>query len=91
MATKTIDGHQVEVNDEGYMLDSEQWNKNIAIEIAKELFQGFQKLGDLVSAFDALLIQAYSYMITVNITQSEDLIKQAEDLFKIIKATSSIS
>lgn len=36
MATKTIDGHQVEVNDEGYMLDPEQWNKKIAIEIAKE-------------------------------------------------------
>ena len=36
MATKTIDGHQIEVNDEGYMLDPEQWNKNIAIEIAKE-------------------------------------------------------
>lgn len=36
MATKTIYGHQVEVNDEGYMLDPEQWNKNIAIEIAKE-------------------------------------------------------
>ncbi len=36
MATKTIDGHQVEVNDEGYMLNPDQWNKNIAIEIAKE-------------------------------------------------------
>ncbi|UCH14639.1 MAG: TusE/DsrC/DsvC family sulfur relay protein [Bacteroidales bacterium] len=36
MATKTIDGHQVEVNDEGYMLNPEQWNKNIAVEIAKE-------------------------------------------------------
>jgi TusE/DsrC/DsvC family sulfur relay protein len=36
MATKTIDGHQVEVNDEGYMLNPDQWNRNIAIEIAKE-------------------------------------------------------
>lgn len=36
MATKTINGHQVEVNDEGYMLNPEQWNKSIAIEIAKE-------------------------------------------------------
>jgi tetratricopeptide (TPR) repeat protein len=61
-----------------------------AIEIAKEIFQEFQKLGDLVSSFDALLVQAYSYMITANITQSEDLILQAEKLFKIIKATSSI-
>ncbi len=36
MATKNYDGHQIEVNDEGYMLDSEQWNRNIAIAIAKE-------------------------------------------------------
>ncbi len=61
-----------------------------AIEIAKEIFQEFQKLGDLLSSFDALLIQAYSYMIMANTTQSEDLILQAEKLFKIIKATSSI-
>jgi tetratricopeptide (TPR) repeat protein len=61
-----------------------------AIEIAKEIFQEFQKLGDLVSSFDDLLIQAYSYMIMANTTQSEDLILQAEKLFKIIKATSSI-
>jgi len=61
-----------------------------AIEIAKEIFQESQKLGDLISSFDALLLQAYFYMIMVNITQSEDLILQAEKLFKIIKATSSI-
>jgi TusE/DsrC/DsvC family sulfur relay protein len=36
MATKTYNGHQVEVNDEGYMLDSDQWTRNIAIAIAKE-------------------------------------------------------
>ena len=36
MATKTLNGHQVEVNDEGYMLNPEQWNKDIASEIARE-------------------------------------------------------
>ncbi len=36
MTTKTIDGHQVEVNDEGYMINPDQWNKNIAIHIARE-------------------------------------------------------
>ncbi|MFW9902320.1 MAG: tetratricopeptide repeat protein, partial [Candidatus Thorarchaeota archaeon] len=61
-----------------------------AIEIAKEIFLEFKKIGDLVSSFDALLIQAYSYMIMANTTQSEDLIIEAENLFKIIKATSSI-
>jgi tetratricopeptide (TPR) repeat protein len=61
-----------------------------SIEIGKEIFQEFQKLGDLVSSLDALLIQASSYMMTVSLTQSEDLIRQAEDLFKKIKETSSI-
>jgi TusE/DsrC/DsvC family sulfur relay protein len=36
MATKVIDGHQVEVNEEGYMINSDQWSKEIAVEIAKE-------------------------------------------------------
>ena len=36
MATKTYAGQAVEVNDEGYMVDASQWNKEIAAEIAKE-------------------------------------------------------
>ena len=36
MATKTYAGQAVEVNDEGYMVDPGQWNKEIAAEIAKE-------------------------------------------------------
>ena len=36
MATKTIAGQSVEVNDEGYMVDASQWNKEIAAEMAKE-------------------------------------------------------
>ena len=36
MATKTYAGQTVEVNDEGYMVDPSQWNKEIAVEIAKE-------------------------------------------------------
>ncbi|MFX1528224.1 MAG: type IV pilus biogenesis/stability protein PilW [Promethearchaeota archaeon] len=62
-----------------------------AIEIAKEIYQEFQKLGDLLSSLDALLIQAYSYLIMANITQSEDIIRQAEILFKVIKETLSIN
>ncbi|NHJ19702.1 MAG: tetratricopeptide repeat protein [Candidatus Lokiarchaeota archaeon] len=61
-----------------------------AIEIAKEIFREFQKQGDLVSSLDALLIQAYTYMITVNLTQSEHLIPQIENLFKAIKEPLSI-
>lgn len=36
MATKTYSGIQVEVNDEGYFLDSSQWTKEVAAEVAKE-------------------------------------------------------
>ena len=36
MATKTYAGTAVEVNDEGYMVDASQWNKEIAAELAKE-------------------------------------------------------
>jgi len=36
MATKTIAGVNVEVNEEGFLLDSSQWNTDIAAEIAKE-------------------------------------------------------
>jgi TusE/DsrC/DsvC family sulfur relay protein len=36
MAQKTIAGQTVEVNDEGYMVDASQWNREIATELAKE-------------------------------------------------------
>lgn len=36
MAEKTYAGNTVQVNDEGYMTDASQWNKDIAVEIAKE-------------------------------------------------------
>ena len=36
MAQVTLAGQTVEVNDEGYMVDAAQWNKEIAAEMAKE-------------------------------------------------------
>ena len=36
MSEKTIAGHLVRVNEEGYLLDADQWSKDIALEIAKE-------------------------------------------------------
>ena len=36
MAFRTIAGKSVDVNDEGYLLDASQWNKEIAQEIARE-------------------------------------------------------
>jgi len=36
MATKTIAGITLEVNEEGYLADPSKWTREIAIEIAKE-------------------------------------------------------
>jgi TusE/DsrC/DsvC family sulfur relay protein len=36
MATRVIAGKTVQVNEEGYMTDPSEWNKEIAVEIAKE-------------------------------------------------------
>jgi tRNA 2-thiouridine synthesizing protein E len=36
MATKTYAGKSIEVNDEGYLVDTSQWTREIAAEIAKE-------------------------------------------------------
>lgn len=37
MAEKEFAGKTVEVTEEGYMTDPSQWNKEIAVEIAKEI------------------------------------------------------
>ncbi|MGA9269625.1 MAG: TusE/DsrC/DsvC family sulfur relay protein [Lutimonas sp.] len=37
MAVKTIAGAQVNVSEEGYLEDMDQWNENIAKEIANEV------------------------------------------------------
>lgn len=36
MAQKTYAGQVVEVNDEGYLTDASQWNRELAAEMAKE-------------------------------------------------------
>jgi dissimilatory sulfite reductase related protein len=36
MATRTICGKTVQVNDEGFMTNPAEWDKDIAVEIAKE-------------------------------------------------------
>ena len=45
MATRTICGETVEVNEEGFMTNPNQWNKDIAVEIAKE-----EGIGELTPA-----------------------------------------
>ena len=36
MATRTIAGKTVQVNDEGFMTEPKEWTKEIAVEVAKE-------------------------------------------------------
>jgi dissimilatory sulfite reductase related protein len=36
MATKTIAGKTVQVNEEGFMTNAAEWSKDIAVELAKE-------------------------------------------------------
>ncbi len=45
MATKTFAGKTVQVNDEGFMTNPAEWNKDIAVEIAKE-----EGISDLTAA-----------------------------------------
>ncbi len=36
MAELTLAGNTIALNDEGYLVDMKQWNKEVALEIAKE-------------------------------------------------------
>jgi tRNA 2-thiouridine synthesizing protein E len=45
MATRTIAGATVQVNDEGFMTTPSEWNKDIATEIARE--EGIANLTDV--------------------------------------------
>ena len=61
-----------------------------SIEICEVLYPEFQQKGDLISLFDVLLLEAYSYMIMANVNKSESLVKRAKNLFNVIKDKYSI-
>ena len=61
-----------------------------SIEICEVLYPEFQQKGDLISSFDVLLLEAYSYMIMANVNKSESLVKRAKNLFNVIKDKYSI-
>ncbi len=44
MATRTICGKTVQVNEEGFMTNPAEWDKDIAVELAKE--EGIETLSD---------------------------------------------
>jgi len=55
-----------------------------------ELMQESQKQGDLLTYLDALLIKSFANVMLGNVSESEDLIKKADNLFMKIKGTSTI-
>jgi len=55
-----------------------------------ELMQESQKQGDLLTYLDALLIKSYANVRVGNISEGEELIKKADNLFMKIKETSTI-
>lgn len=65
MPTKTIAGVQLNVSEDGYLEDMNQWNKEIAKEIAKELnieltdkhFEVIEYLREQTKAGEALTIR----------------------------------
>jgi TusE/DsrC/DsvC family sulfur relay protein len=44
MSVETIAGHQVDVNEEGFMTDASQWSEELAVEIARR--EGINDLTD---------------------------------------------
>ncbi len=52
MAQKIFAGVTVDVNEEGYFTDPEQWNKELAVEIAKE--EGIQLTDKHMAVLDFL-------------------------------------
>ena len=61
-----------------------------AINCCDDLFQKFQREGDLLSSYDALTIQAHSFAMLGKISKGESIVKQAESLLSEIKKAQSI-
>jgi len=77
MNTKTIAGVQVNVSDDGYLEDMNQWNKDIANEIAAEIgikltdkhFEVINYLRERTAAGEALTIRKVGQSGVVDIKQ----------------------
>ena len=54
MATKTIAGKTVQVNEEGFMTNPAEWTKEIAVELAKEegILAGISSGANVVAAIE---------------------------------------
>ncbi len=58
MATRTIAGVNVDVNEEGYLTDASQWTKEMAREIAKE--EGIELTGKHMEVIDYIRTKVLS-------------------------------
>ncbi|MHA1461122.1 MAG: tetratricopeptide repeat protein [Promethearchaeota archaeon] len=54
------------------------------------VLQESQKQGDLISYFDALLILAYSYILSGTLSQGETILIQAEELFEKLEIATEV-
>lgn len=103
MATKTIAGVEVLVNDEGYMEDASQWSKEIGTEIAKEEgieltdkhFELIDWIRDKVAQGEGLTIRGIGKSGVVNAKEFYQLfpgapLKKATKISGVPKPTSCI-
>jgi len=103
MSTKTIAGIDVAINDEGYMEDSSQWTKEVAIEIAKEEgidltekhFELIEFIRNKVAAGEGLTIRGIGKSGVVNAKEFYQLfpgapLKKATKISGVPKPTSCI-
>ncbi|MBN1184507.1 MAG: TusE/DsrC/DsvC family sulfur relay protein [Bacteroidales bacterium] len=103
MATKTYNGLQIEVNDEGYLIDSAQWSKELASEIAKEEgidlsekhYEVINYLRDKVAKGEALSIRGIGKSGVVDIKEFYQLfpgapLKKATKIAGVAKPASCV-
>lgn len=103
MATKTFAGKIIQVNDEGYFLNSSEWTKEIAVEVAKEEgitltdkhFAVIDFIRDRVQKGEALTIRSVGKSGIVDIKGFYELfpgapLKKATKIAGVAKPTSCV-
>lgn len=103
MAVKTIAGVDVNVNDEGYMTDAAQWNKEVAagiaaeegVELTEKHFELMNWIRDKVASGDTLTLRGIGKSGVVDAKQFYKMfpgapLKKATKISGVPKPTSCI-
>jgi len=103
MATKTLGGKAIEVNEEGYLITSNDWNKDVATDLAKEEdidltdthFAVLEFLRDKAAAGDTITIRSVGKSGIIDIKQFYKLfpkgpLKKASKIAGISKPSSCV-